>query len=146
MSASSPRRPPAPHTALLTEIKNIEKEISAPEYENQLQTYQNLRSQVKNQLSEKQTERETLLQKIAKGRQALDGAQFTDEASIHAYQENARNTYAHYKELADATSHKGRTILPVVMLVLAVFCALGAGALGFSVPRLWIRLCPEPVP
>ena len=119
------------YTALLTEIKNIEKEISAPEYENQLQTYQDLRSQVKNQLSEKQTERETLLQKIAKGRQALDGAQFTDEASIHAYQENARNTYAHYKEVADAASRRGRSILPVIMLVLAVFCALGAGALGF---------------
>ena len=89
------------------------------------------RSQVKNQLSEKQTERETLLQKIAKGRQALDGAQFTDEASIHAYQENARNTYAHYKEVADAASRRGRSVLPVIMLVLAVFCALGAGALGF---------------
>ena len=119
------------YTALLTESKNIEKEISAPEYENQLQTYQDLRSQVKNQLSEKQTERETLLQKIAKGRQALDGAQFTDEASIHAYQENARNTYAHYKEVADAASRRGRSVLPVIMLVLAVFCALGAGALGF---------------
>lgn len=119
------------YTALLTEIKNIEKEISAPEYENQLQTYQDLRSQVKNQLSEKQTERETLLQKIAKGRQALDGAQFTDEASIHAYQENARNTYAHYKEVADAASRRGRSVLPIIMLVLAVFCALGAGALGF---------------
>ena len=119
------------YTALLTEIKNIEKEISAPEYENQLQTYQDLRSQVKNQLSEKQTERETLLQKITKGRQALDGAQFTDEASIHAYQENARNTYAHYKEVADAASRRGRSVLPVIMLVLAVFCALGAGALGF---------------
>ena len=119
------------YTALLTDIKNIEKEISAPEYENQLQTYQDLRSQVKNQLSEKQTERETLLQKIAKGRQALDGAQFTDEASIHAYQENARNTYAHYKEVADAASRRGRSVLPVIMLVLAVFCALGAGALGF---------------
>ena len=119
------------YTALLTEIKNIEKEISAPEYENQLQIYQDLRSQVKNQLSEKQTERETLLQKIAKGRQALDGAQFTDEASIHAYQENARNTYAHYKEVADAASRRGRSVLPVIMLVLAVFCALGAGALGF---------------
>lgn len=119
------------YTALLTEIKNIEKEISAPEYENQLQTYQDLRSQVKNQLSEKQTERETLLQKIAKGRQALDGAQFTDEASIHAYQENARNTYTHYKEVAYAASRRGRSVLPVIMLVLAVFCALGAGALGF---------------
>lgn len=118
------------YTSLLTEIKNIEKEISAPEYENQLQTYQNLRSQVKNQLSEKQAERETLLQKIAKGRQALDGAQFTDEASIHAYQENARNTYAHYKEVAAATARKGRAVLPIVMMVLAVLSAIGAAGLG----------------
>ena len=118
------------YTALLTEIKNIEKEISAPEYENQLQTYQNLRSQVKNQLSEKQAERETLLQKIAKGRQALDGAQFTDEASIHAYQENARNAYAHYKDVAAATARKGRVVFPVIMMVLAVLSAIGAAGLG----------------
>lgn len=118
------------YTALLTEIKNIEKEISAPEYENQLQTYQNLRSQVKNQLSEKQAERETLLQKIAKGRQALDGAQFTDEASIHAYQENARNAYAHYKDVAAATARRGRVVLPVIMMVLAVLSAIGAAGLG----------------
>lgn len=118
------------YTSLLTEIKNIEKEISAPEYENQLQTYQNLRSQVKNQLSEKQAERETLLQKIAKGRQALDGAQFTDETSIHAYQENAQNTYAHYKEVAAATARKGRAVFPVIMMVLAVLSAIGAAGLG----------------
>lgn len=118
------------YTALLTEIKNIEKEISAPEYENQLQTYQNLRSQVKNQLSEKQAERETLLQKIAKGRQALDGAQFTDEASIHAYQENARNAYTHYKDVAAATVRKGRVVFPVIMMVLAVLSAIGAAGLG----------------
>ena len=118
------------YTALLTEIKNIEKEISAPEYENQLQTYQNLRSQVKNQLSEKQAERETLLQKIAKGRQALDGAQFTDEASIHAYQENARNAYTHYKDVAAATARKGRVVFPVIMMVLAVLSAIGAAGLG----------------
>ena len=118
------------YTALLTEIKNIEKEISAPEYENQLQTYQNLRSQVKNQLSEKQAERETLLQKIAKGRQALDGAQFTDEASIHAYQENARNAYTHYKDVAAATARRGRVVLPVIMMVLAVLSAIGAAGLG----------------
>ena len=119
------------YTALLTEIKNIEKEISAPEYENQLRTYQDLRSQVKNQLSEKQTERETLLQKIAKGRQALEGAQFTDEASIRAYQENAKTTYSHYQELEETASRKGRTVLPVVMLVLAICSAIGAGVLGF---------------
>lgn len=119
------------YTALLTEIKNIEKEISAPEYENQLRTYQDLRSQVKNQLSEKQTERETLLQKIAKGRQALEGAQFTDEASIRAYQENAKTTYSHYQELEETASRKGRTVLPVIMLVLAICSTIGAGVLGF---------------
>ena len=119
------------YTALLTEIKNMEKEISAPEYENQLRTYQDLRSQVKNQLSEKQTERETLLQKIAKGRQALEGAQLTDEASIHAYRENAQNTYNHYQELSETASKKGRALLPVIMLVLAVCSAIGAGVLGF---------------
>ena len=130
------------YTALLTEIKNIEKEISAPEYENQLQTYQNLRSQVKNQLSEKQAERETLLQKIAKGRQALDGAQFTDEASIHAYQENARNAYAHYKDVAAATARRGRVVLPVIMMVLAVLSAIGAAGLGvLSSQVAYVELC-----
>ena len=120
-------------TRATTYLKNRRKEFErqlTPEYENQLQTYQNLRSQVKNQLSEKQAERETLLQKIAKGRQALDGAQFTDEASIHAYQENARNAYAHYKDVAAATARKGRVVFPVIMMVLAVLSAIGAAGLG----------------
>lgn len=81
------------YTSLLSEIRNIEKEISAPEYENQLQAYQNMRSQVRSLLSEKQEEREALLQKIAKGRQALAGSQFTDEASIIKYREEAKSTY-----------------------------------------------------
>lgn len=123
------------YTSLLTEIKNIEREISAPEYENQLQTYQKLRTRLKNQLSSKQTERETLLQKIAKGRQALAGAQFTDEASIREYQENARNTYEHYEEVALAADRKGRTAAAVLMLILAVFSAIVAVGLGFFSSR-----------
>lgn len=119
------------YSALLTEIKNMEKEISAPEYENQLQACQNLRSQVKNQLSRKQSERETLLQKIARARQALDGAEFTDEASIRACQKNAQNIYGHYREMALSTSRKGRTAMAVLMLVLAVLSAIGAAGLGF---------------
>lgn len=132
------------YTALLTEIKNIEKEISAPEYENQLQTYQDLRSQVKNQLSEKQTERETLLQKIAKGRQALDGAQFTDEASIHAYQENARNTYAHYKEVADAPPAGADPSFRSLCWCWLFSARWEPEHWDFSAPRPLIRLFSEP--
>ncbi len=123
------------YTSLLTEIKNIEKEISAPEYENQLQNYQNLRSTLKDQLSSKQTARETLVQKITKGRQALDSAQFTDEASIRAYQENAQNTYEHYLEITAAAAKKGRTAAAILMLVLSVFSAIGAIVLGIFSSR-----------
>ncbi len=123
------------YTSLLTEIKNIEKEISAPEYENQLQNYQNLRSTLKDQLSSKQTARETLVQKITKGRQALDSAQFTDEASIRAYQENAQNTYEHYLEITAAAEKKGRTAAAILMLVLSVFSAIGAIVLGIFSSR-----------
>ncbi len=123
------------YTSLLTEIKNIEKEISAPEYENQLQNYQDLRSTLKDQLSSKQTARETLVQKITKGRQALDSAQFTDEASIRAYQENAQNTYEHYLEITAAAEKKGRTAAAILMLVLSVFSAIGAIVLGIFSSR-----------
>ncbi len=123
------------YTALLTEIKSIEKEISAPEYENQLKAYQNMRSQVKDQLSAKQAEREVLLQKIAKGRQALEGAQFTDEASIQLYLEHAQDTYTHYENLAETVSRGSRTILAVVLMVLAVLSGIGAAALGFFSSR-----------
>ncbi len=123
------------YTSLLTEIKNIEKEISAPEYENQLQNYQNLRSTLKDQLSSKQTARETLVQKITKGRQALDSAQFTDEASIRAYQENAQNTYEHYLEITAAAAKKERTAAAILMLVLSVLSAIGAIVLGIFSSR-----------
>ncbi len=123
------------YTSLLTEIKNIEKEISAPEYENQLQNYQDLRSTLKDQLSSKQTARETLVQKITKGRQALDSAQFTDEASIRAYQENAQNTYEHYLEITAAAAKKERTAAAILMLVLSVLSAIGAIVLGIFSSR-----------
>lgn len=107
------------YTSLLSEIRNIEKEISAPEYENQLKAYQEMRSQVRSLLSEKQEEREELLQKIAKGRQALTGSQFTDEASIVKYQNEAKTTYEEYRFTKTASEKKSRGILAVLALVLA---------------------------
>ncbi len=86
--------------------------MHAPEYENQLLAYQNMRSQAKDLLSEKQEEREALLQKIAKGRQALEGAQFTDEASIQSYRNEARGSYHEYCVVKTAGEKKFRPVRP----------------------------------
>lgn len=108
------------YASLIGEIRSIEKEISAPEYENQLQAYQNMRNQVRDQLNAKQQEREALLQRIAKGRQALAGAQFTDEASITSYQEEAVKTYENYQMTKAAGEKKSRTVFAVICLILSV--------------------------
>lgn len=108
------------YTSLLSEIRNIEKEISAPEYENQLHAYQEMRSQVRSLLSEKQEAREALLQKIATGRQALAGSQFTDEDSILRYQNEAKTTYEEYQFTKAASEKKSRTVIGVISVILTV--------------------------
>ena len=115
------------YTALLSEIRNIEKEISAPEYENQLKTYQNKRSQVGSQLAKKQEEREALLQKIAAGRQVLSSAQFTDEASIRNYQRETAATYEEYQTAKASSEKKSRGVLAFFCILLAVGCAVLSG-------------------
>lgn len=118
------------YTSLVSEIRTIEKEISAPEYENHLQAYQNMRLQLRNLRSEKQKEKEALLQKIAKGRQVLASAQFTDKDSIISYQEDAQNTYDSYVVTKNASEKKSRTVLAVFCLILAAICAGFAGYMG----------------
>lgn len=123
------------YTSLLGEIRNIEKEIASPEYENQLKAYQDMRSQVKNLLMEKQEEREALLQKIAKGRQALSGAQFTDEASITAYRDEAKNTYAEYCAVKAASEKKSRTVFSMIAFLLGI--VLGGSAVVMTLRNAW---------
>lgn len=108
------------YASLMGEIRSIEREISAPEYENQLQSFQHMRSQVRSRLTEKQEERETLLQKIAKGRQTLEGAQFTDEASITSYRDETKSIYAEYQSAKTACEKKSKTVLTVLFLILSV--------------------------
>lgn len=108
------------YTSLLSEIRNIEKEISAPEYENQLHAYQEMRTQVRSLLIQKQEAREALLQKIAAGRQALAGSQFTDEESITKYQNEAKSTYEEYQFTKTASEKKSRSVIAVISIVFAV--------------------------
>ena len=130
------------YTSLLGEIRSIEKEIAAPEYENQLQSYQELRSRVKSQLAQKQEERETLLQKIAKGRQVLSAAQFTDESSIISYRDSARASYQEYENAKAASEKKGTLVLSVLFLLFAVLAGLGIGFPG-TLARFAAELLPR---
>ncbi|MCD8084170.1 MAG: AAA family ATPase [Clostridiales bacterium] len=114
------------YTALISEIHSLEKEIAAPEYENQLGAYQNIRSQVKSLLTEKQEEREALLQKISRGRQALSGAQFTDEASIDAYRRETRETFQKYEALTRDSQSGWRTLAAAAVCILAVLTGVAA--------------------
>lgn len=132
------------YTSLLSEIRNIEKEISAPEYENQLQAYQTMRTQVRSLLSEKQEERESLLQKIAKGRQALAGNQFTDEASVITYQNEAKSTYDEYRFTKTASEKKSRTVCSVIFLILAA--VLGGCTALMVMQELGHAVAFNPVP
>ena len=122
------------YAANLSEIRTIEKEISAPEYENQLPAYQTMRSQVKNLLAQKQDEREALLQKIATGRQALSGSQFTDEASIITYRDEALNTYEEYLAAKGATEKKARMIASVICWLCAAVFGIGTAASALPTP------------
>lgn len=85
------------------------KEIASPEYENQIQSYQRLRVEVKDTLEEKQREKEELLQKAARGKQVLSNNQFTDQDSITAYSLKTQTTFDEYSEAkASAIRSRGR--------------------------------------
>ncbi len=114
------------YTSLLGEIRSIEKEISAPEYENQLKTYQDTRAQVHTRMSEKQKDKESLLQKIATGQQALGSAQFSDEDSIQSYEAETMATYREYQDARRSSEKKSPVVLAVLSLILAAIC----GGLG----------------
>lgn len=114
------------YTTLLGEIRNIEKELAAPEYENHLSSCRAARTEVQELLSRKQEERESLLQKTASAKQALASAQFTDQASIETYLSEAKGTWFTYTQAKSTAGRPLRTVAAVLALLLAA--AAGAGA------------------
>ena len=127
------------YTTLLGEIRKLEQEISSPAYANQLMNYRSRKTKLKQQLEEKQQEKENLLHKAARGRQVLTGSQFSDRDSITGYMESTRKLYADYQNAAAACSRKSLKVRAVLSLLLAVVCLAGAGLLT-QVPELIPRL------
>lgn len=119
------------YTALLGEIKTIEREISGPEYENQMSAYQKLRLEAKNLIDQKQKEKEHLLQKVSRGRQVLIQNQLPDLNSIDTYQNQAQNIYSDYQIAKENSEKKSRILLQFLSLFLATGILIGAGYLYY---------------
>lgn len=94
------------YTSLLGEIKNLEQEISSPEYENQLRSFTEERAQLKSSIEKKQAEREDLMHRITRGRQALAEFEFTDAQSVSSYLNHAEDIYKQYREASESAGRK----------------------------------------
>lgn len=116
------------YTGILGEMRKLEQEISAPEYANQLIACRNKKNEIKQQLEARQKEKEGLLEKSAKGRQILVNSQFTDQASVQNYLEETRKIYRDYEDVKAAAAGKGRKAAAVLMFLMALLGAGGAGA------------------
>lgn len=119
------------YTALLSEIRNVEKEIASPEYENQIQSYQTMRSEMKDLIDQKQQEKESLIQKTARGKQVLASSQFTDQASITSYLIQTQKVYEDYSDARDACDNKSRKVLSILSFIAATLLLCGTGFLFY---------------
>lgn len=117
------------YTSLLSEIRNTEKEIASPEYENQIPEYQRLRMNVKEALDACQKEKEVLLQKVARGRQVLSSNHFTDQQSIKTYSAKAQENFDQYMEAKASCEKKATKAGAVLSLVIATLLLAATGVL-----------------
>lgn len=128
-------------TALLAEIRNVEAEISRPEYENQLAAYQNMRTQVKGLIDNTQAQKKDLDEKLANGKKVLSDNGFTDRASVDAMSASAEKLYSEYASLKTECNKKSRKILSALTAVLGI-AGLGAAAvLGYFNLTAYLPVC-----
>ena len=119
------------YTSLLSEIRNTEKDISSPEYENQIPSYLRLRDQIRASLDARQKEKEELIQKVARGRQVLTSNQFPDQEAINAYSQKVQETYDEYMEAKAAGERRPRKVFSVLFLVAATLLLCCTGVLYY---------------
>lgn len=128
------------YTALLAEIRSVEAEIAAPEFENQLASYQNMRSQVKSIIENTQSERSILEEKIQDAKRILTENQFVDHASVDAYSQRAQEYYNHYRDFSAKGQKKSRKVFSILALLLSLACIGGAVYLRLTYPSDYITV------
>lgn len=128
------------YTALLAEIRNVETEIAAPEFENQLASYQNMRNQVKSIIDNTQSERTVLEDQIQDAKRILTKNQFTDQTSVDAYSQKAEEYYNNYRDFDAKGKKKSRKVFSALALLMAVACIAGAVYLRLTYPSDYITV------
>ena len=137
------------YAQLIGEIRNIEREIARPEYENQLRKYQALRSEVRTEQVDRQTRREELLQKTAAQEAVLTQAGFDSADDIQNAKEQADTLYSLCRIGAEPRERAIRTGLPLLFGLLTILCGIAAVLItAVESPAFAARfnLAPEKVP
>lgn len=137
------------YAQLIGEIRNIEREIAQPEYENQLRKYQALRSEVRTEQVDRQTRREELLQKTAAQEAVLMQAGFDSGDDIRDAKEHADMLYSLCQIGAEPRERAIRIALPLLFGLLTILCGIAAvliTAIESPAFAQRFKLAPEKVP
>ena len=137
------------YAQLIGEIRNIEREIAQPEYENQLRKFQALRSEVRTEQVDRQTRREELLQKTAAQEAVLTQAGFDSADDIQEAKEHADTLYSLCQIGAEPRERAIRIALPLLFGLLTILCGIAAvliTAVESSAFAQRFNLAPEKVP
>lgn len=137
------------YAQLIGEIRNIEREIAQPEYENQLRKFQALRSEVRTEQVDRQTRREELLQKTAAQEAVLTQAGFGSADDIQEAKEHADTLYSLCQIGAEPRERAIRIGLPLLFGLLTILCGIAAVLItAVESPAFAQRfnLAPEKVP
>ena len=137
------------YAQLIGEIRNIEREIAQPEYENQLRKFQALRSEVRTEQVDRQTRREELLQKTAAQEAVLTQAGFDSADDIQDAKEHADTLYSLCRIGAEPRERAIRIGLPLLFGLLTILCGITAVLItAVESPAFAQRfnLAPEKVP
>lgn len=137
------------YAQLIGEIRNIEREIAQPEYENQLRKYQALRSEVRTEQVDRQTRREELLQKTAAQEAVLTQAGFDSAGDIRDAKEQADTLYSLCQIGAEPRERAIRIALPLLFGLLTILCGIVAVLItAVESPAFAARfnLAPQKVP
>ncbi len=137
------------YAQLIGEIRNIEREIAQPEYENQLRKFQALRSEVRTEQVDRQTRREELLQKTAAQEAVLTQAGFDSADDIREAKEHADTLYSLCRIGAEPRERAIRIALPLLFGLLTILCGIAAvliTAVESPAFAQRFKLAPEKVP
>lgn len=137
------------YAQLIGEIRNIEREIAQPEYENQLRKFQALRSEVRTEQVDRQTRREELLQKTAAQEAVLTQAGFDSADDIQDAKEHADTLYSLCRIGAEPRERAIRIALPLLFGLLTILCGIAAvliTAVESPAFAQRFKLAPEKVP